>query len=105
MERNRKIKILCCKKPIKVWDVNADNIVISKLIETKTNSKCLIEIEFDKTIRPLVLIMPKMSGYVQTFKVKEEDNKLISIDDVNLFELFLLIFYLYMTRDIICKHI
>ena len=27
------------KKPIKFWDINVDNIVISKLIETKTNSK------------------------------------------------------------------
>ena len=29
------------KKPIKIWDVNVDNIVISKLIETKNNSKYL----------------------------------------------------------------
>ena len=29
-------------KTIKVWDVNVDNIVISKLIETKTNSKYFI---------------------------------------------------------------
>ena len=41
-------------------------------------------------MRPLVLIMPKMSGYVKTFKVKEGDkdknNKLIpfSIDDKKL---------------------
>ena len=32
----------------------------------------------DKTIRPLVLIMPKMIGYVKTFKVKEGSNKLMS---------------------------
>ena len=31
-----------------------------------------------KTMRPLVLKMPKMSGYVKAFKVKEENNKLIS---------------------------
>ena len=70
------------KKPIKIWDVNAGNIVISKLIETKTNSKDLIGIKSDKTIRPLFLIMPKMSGYVKTFKVKEGNkdkiNKLMS---------------------------
>ena len=75
------------KKTIKIWDVNVDNIVLSKLTETKTNSKYLIGIKFDKPIRPLVLIMPKMSGYVKTFKVKERDayknNKLMSfhIDD------------------------
>ena len=46
----------------------------------------------DKAIRPLVLIMPKMSGYVKTFKVKEGDkdknNKLMPfhIDDEKLLE-------------------
>ena len=30
------------KKPINIRDVNVDNIVISKLIETETNSKYLI---------------------------------------------------------------
>ena len=73
-----KEKFYAAKKPIKIWDVNVDNIVISKLIETKTNSKYLIGIKFDKAIRPLVLIMPKMNGYVKTFKVKEGDNKLMS---------------------------
>ena len=37
----------------------------------------------DKVIRPLDLILPKMSGYVKTFKDKIEDtnknNKLISL--------------------------
>ena len=32
----------------------------------------------DKAIWPLVLIMPKMSGYVKTFKVKKGNNKLMS---------------------------
>ena len=46
----------------------------------------------DKTIRPLVLIMPKISEYVKTFKVKDgnknKNNKLMSfcIDDVKLLE-------------------
>ena len=71
------------KKIIKIQDVRVDNIVISKLIETKTNSKYSIGIKFDKPIRPLVLIMLKMSGYVKKFKFKEGDNKLMSfhIDD------------------------
>ena len=30
------------KKPKNICDVNVDDIVISKLFETKTNSKCLI---------------------------------------------------------------
>ena len=30
------------KKPIKIWDVNVGNIVISKLFKTKTNSKYVI---------------------------------------------------------------
>ena len=40
----------------------------------------------DKTIRSLVLIMPKMSGYVKAFKIKDGDDKLMSfcIDDEKL---------------------
>ena len=32
-------KRFAAKRPIKICDVNADNIVISKLVKTKTNSK------------------------------------------------------------------
>ena len=83
-----KEKIYAAKKPIKNWDVNVDNIIISKLIETKTNSKYLIGIKCIKAKRPLVLMMPKISGYVKTFKVKEGDNKLIffCINNEKLFE-------------------
>ena len=48
---------------MKIWDVNVDNIVISKLVKTKTNSKYLIGY-LDKAVRPLVLIIPRMRGYV-----------------------------------------
>ena len=57
-----------------------------------TNSKCLIGIKLDEDIRPLVLVMSKMSGYVKTFKVKERDkdknNKLMSfrVNDEKLLE-------------------
>ena len=43
-----------------------------KLIETKANSKYLIRY-LDKVIRPLVLILPKMRGYVKRFKVRDKD--------------------------------
>ena len=56
----------------KNWDVNFDNIVFSKLVKTKTNSKHLIGY-LDKAVTPLILIMPKMSGYVKTFKIKDRD--------------------------------
>ena len=46
-------------------------------MKSKTNSKYLIEY-LDKDIRPLVLIMPKMSGYLKTFKVEDKNNKLKS---------------------------
>ena len=67
-------------------------MVISKLVKTKTNSNYLIGIKLYKAIRRLVLIMPKMSGYVKTFKVEEGDqdknNKFLSfdIDDEELLE-------------------
>ena len=53
------------KKPIKIWDVNVDNIVISKLVETKNSYKYLIGY-LDEVRRPLVLIFPKMSEYDKT---------------------------------------
>ena len=68
-----KEKFHVSKKPIKIWDVNVDNVIMSKLVKTKTNSKYLIGIKFDKFIKPLVVIMPKMSWYVKTFKAKEAD--------------------------------
>ena len=80
-----------CKKTVKSWNVNVNNIVISKIIKVKTNSKYLIGY-LDKAIGPLVLIMPKMSGYVKIFKVKDGDqdknNKLMSfrIDNEQLLE-------------------
>ena len=51
--------ILWCNKSIKIWNVDVDNIIISKLIETRHNSKCLIEY-LDDVITPLVFILPKM---------------------------------------------
>ena len=52
------------REPIKICDVNVDNIVFSKLGKTETNSKYLIGYS-DKTIRQLVLIMSTMSWYVK----------------------------------------
>ena len=72
-EEIAKEKFYASKKPTKIWDVNTDNIVVSKLVKTKTNSKYLIGIKYDKAIRPLVLIMPTMSEYVTTFKFREGD--------------------------------
>ena len=83
------MNILCCKITnkylrclgVNICNVSTDNIIISKLIETKTNSKCLIRY-LDNVIRRLVLILPKMSGYIKTFKVKDgnkdKNNKLMS---------------------------
>ena len=72
--RFRKIKVAReefygAKESIKIWDVNVEYIVISKLAETKNNSKYLIGY-LDEVIRPLVLILPKMSEYFKTFKYR-----------------------------------
>ena len=67
------------EKPIKIWNVNVDNIVVLKLVEKKTNSKYLIGIIIHKATKPLVLIMPKMSRCVKTFKVEDRINKLMSL--------------------------
>ena len=47
-ERNSKRTFYAVKKPIKIWNGNVDNIVISELVKTKTNSKSLIGIKLDK---------------------------------------------------------
>ena len=60
----------------KTWGVNVDNIVISKLVKRKTNSKYLIGY-LDKNIRSLVLIIPKMSAYAEKFKVEDKMNNLM----------------------------
>ena len=68
-------------------------IVISKIVETTTNFKYLIRY-LDKVIRPLALVLPKISEYVKIFKVRDGDknksNKLMSfrIDDEKLLEKF-----------------
>ena len=82
-----KERFFASEKSLKIWDVNVDKTVISKLVKAKTNSKYLIGY-LDKAIAPLVAIMRKISGYIRTFKVKDGDkvgnNKLMSfsIDDV-----------------------
>ena len=43
-----------------IWDVNADNIDVSKSFKRGTNSNSLIGYS-DKAIRPFVLIKLKMS--------------------------------------------
>ena len=45
-----KKKVYATKNPIKIWDVNVDNIVILILIGAKTNSKYLIGYQ-DKAIK------------------------------------------------------
>ena len=37
-----KEKFYAAKRPVQIWNINVDNIVISKLIKTKANSKYLI---------------------------------------------------------------
>ena len=63
-----KEEIHSAKKTLKIWDVDVDNRGISKLIETKIISKYLAGY-LDDVIRPLVLILPRMSGYVKTLKI------------------------------------
>ena len=79
-DKSSKINILWCKKIyIYVWDVYVDNIVISKLVKAKTNSQYLSGY-LDKFIRPFALALPKISGYVKTYKVTDRDiDKIIQL--------------------------
>ena len=74
-----KKKFYAARKTYKIWNVNVDNIVVLKLVEKKTSSKYLIGIIIHKATKPLVLIMPKMSRCVKTFKVEDRINKLMSL--------------------------
>ena len=82
-----KERFYAARRPIRIWDVNVGDIVISKLVKAKINFKYLI-VYLDKVVRPLVLIMPKISGYVKTFKIEEGNNELMSfhINDEKLLE-------------------
>ena len=57
------------KTPLNISDVNVDNIVISKLVVIKNNFKYLIGY-LDETIRPLVLILTKISRILRHLKLK-----------------------------------
>ena len=51
-------KNLIVQKNDKIWNVNVGNIIVSKL--TERENKYLVGY-LDEVIRPLVLILPKMS--------------------------------------------
>ena len=57
------------QKKIKFLDIHVNNTVISKLVKQRKTFWYL-----DTVVRSLILILPKMSGYVKTFKVKDWDN-------------------------------
>ena len=60
------------KKRLNIWGVNVDNIIISKLVKTKSNSKYLIGY-LDNVLRPLVLRPFKVNG-----RDKDKKNKFMS---------------------------
>ena len=65
-------------KNSKSWDVNVDNVVISKLVKTKL----ILSISTNILIsyKPLVLIMPKLGGYIKISKVNDGDLYCLSWD-------------------------
>ena len=67
------------KNPIKLWDVDVDNIVVSNFVKAKTNSKYLIRINLDKGIVQLILIMHKVNEYIRIIKVEDKVNKYLSV--------------------------
>ena len=69
-----------------ILDIIFDDIIISKLVDTKASSRYLIGY-LDKVTKPLVLVLLKMSGYVKTFKVKDNNKSLLfRMDDDKLLE-------------------
>ena len=70
--KKEQINILWWRRPRNISYDNVVNIVIWKLVETISNSKYFIWY-LDKIIRPLTLILPKMSRYVKKLKAKHRD--------------------------------
>ena len=66
--KDAKEKFYGARKPTKIWDVNVDKIVVSKLIQTRTNYKYLIR-HLNKIIKPLVLVLSKISGLSDMLKL------------------------------------
>ena len=60
------------KMSMQIWYVDVEKIIISKLVERKDNSSYLT-VYLDDVLRPLVLISPKMNGYVKVFIEKGGD--------------------------------
>ena len=57
---------------MKICDANVDNIVIQRLVKTKTNY-------WLKALRPLVLIMSKMSNYGKTLRRRKKRKQQIDV--------------------------
>ena len=81
-QKQQKKKVYTPKKALVVWNVNIDS---SKRIEIKTNVNYLIGY-LDKVIKLLVLILPKISGYVKIFKDKNNQSTSFRINDWKLLE-------------------
>lgn len=67
MREKQQKKFYGAKELTKIWHVNIGGKVISILIEKKSSSNYLNEY-LDDVMRPLILILPKVTGYVKTFK-------------------------------------
>ena len=66
----KKVEFYGVQETINIWNVDFSNIDISKLTETKNDSKYLIGY-LDEVIRTIDLILPKISEYVKTFEEKD----------------------------------
>lgn len=80
------------KMSMQILDVDVEKIIISKLVKRKDNSKYLT-VYLDDVLRPLVLISPKMNGYVKVFiekcgdKNKNRKSMSLCIDKDKLLEI------------------
>ena len=69
-----KEKFYGAKKSIKTWDIDVDNVIIYHLYNLyNLDNRQIFICYLDKVIRLLVLTLPKMNGYIETFKDKDEE--------------------------------
>ena len=80
--RVNKKKFHMSKKAIDLMSVNIDQIVISDKFNHNNNDfKYFIGYQEDEIVKPLCIILPKMSGYIKYFECGDQNKSFLTKDD------------------------
>ena len=65
--RLNKKKVHKSKKPVDLFSVNVDEIIVSDKFKHNESFKHFIGYQKDEIVKPLCIILPQMSGYIKCF--------------------------------------